>query len=1169
MQSQFVSASNGISSVDFGKTLKQLESLSSVRQEEGAKKIQEMVAVQSKKALAHAEPILGSVNFAIAVKKLNSEIGLTLKDWQLLPNEITSNKKNIEAVITNKKILLNDELQKHLLRLYWKDQAKLLQENPKLVEGLFTSVFNKTLKPFSDKNIQLLQKDPVLMNCLATIDGHLNSVQSIPTQDPKTYEENIKGMKLALGTLHEIGMLCRSEPLQKTALLLNHGLDIAVGLSGLTGKALPAGFTAMGATLGYVGMFVSAVAGIVGMFKKRKGNDNAFAQAILSYLQSISHQIYNMHSDMLRGFEMVTENQKRMMEFMIKSVEHLDLLIRSEAQNTRNAISDLGQHLDSRIDNFMQLTVASGQEIHLQPFYRLMNKIDFYIKDKESATPDKIKKLNYDLSNWIQRDSHFSANPLHTGRIQLTTQRDDLMHYINSEFKDIEQNPEKPLQNMAFLAQIADKAFNVPIVQEGKAIDTAAMPNPLIWLHGAGKYIDFRKEFADVLSDDKDTIVSSMAVADNLFNFIKQLQTNPVIYLKLFEAYEAELVNILSIYKMAAKEANKEINAKLLNIDDAKSLANGQLVFDLTKDSAQSMQVIEQLYEEKIMGKSFKIQFSHSYNGYGGYYVNTGVMPIGGKIIPFAAIKKYLIEQNQNQIVNNLLFLQRLWMIDDKSSFEISVDHYGGSNIGSIDLNVAFENIGSDRQNNNKLNNLFNIKFHLNGDTSSSAKLLKSCKMGRGIGVIESYISGFDKDLASQISDITLGYPQGSLHLNGPTSSMVTPYFKKLIFNKIELASDYETIKLFTQNTLNTYILTKRKNVINELHNASIGHGKEPYQNALKSAYERLDGYKTLLKCYASLAGMSEIDAKLGTSKFPEALSKLPDSKSINAQLSSYLETATIDTPWPIDSLSAPVPAAKKSILDAVNQEAARSKVQAQEEKSISSAMPTIQFISPLQIELSMHFYQLLDLLISLQERPTAKAISEQDEQFINQKYRDCIRHFTLQNKWVKLVDSSWDCYDLLHENLVNVQKILHQDCTDIDEMGRNLSEIITKLLEIHNLLATYYAEKGQVYSLNIEFAKGISEKLIGIQSKLPKTASQVPDSKEEQGEEQLASVQAVGLESARIVLPFFTKSSNSVSAREEKQRTTASELSNLSVAPKVVPVGIKPGDSLLSLNKK
>lgn len=1124
---------------EFQSTIEQLAILSASRESQAIKEAQNQLAKQRKESSSENEFISNTVSIAITAKKLNDETGITLKDWQSLPKEMTRNREFIQSVLINKNILLNKKLQKKLLQLYWKDQGKLLQEHPKLIEGLFTSVLNKTASSGEDRNLQLLQADPVLMHSLTTIDRHLQSVKSTPVQDPREYAENLKGMKQALGTLYEIGGLCRSESLQNTALVLNHGLDLAVGLSQLTGKALPAGFISMGATLGHVGMVVSAVVGIFSLFKKRKKNDNAFAQVILSYLQTISHQIYNMHSDMLRGFELVTENQKKMMDFMMKSVEHLDLLVRAEAQNIHNAVTDLEQHLDMRLDNAMRLTVASGQEIHLQPFYRLMNKIDFYSKDKESVSPDKIKKLNYDLSNWIQRDSHFSANPLHTGTIQLTTQRDDLMHYINSEFKDIEQRPEKVLQNMAFLAQIAEKAFKVSMVQEGKTIDTNAIPNPMIWLHGAGKYIDFRKEFCDVLTEDKDILVSSMAVADNLFNFIKLLQTSPTIYIKLFEAYEAELVKIQAIFQKAVDARNQELQIQRKLPD--------WMVFDITRDLDETLSENEdELFRHQDMtGEKFQTQFNRFPNNVC-FRVELSKYSVDISQFMYKAdkIQSTIREQKQNTFLSKALLSHQFGLLNITSNYQLELVQPGGKGMGVLIFKFNMVDPSDVTK------KLFDVRYALDGDTNGQQKWHEQ-------GPFYSHITGFDSDFSKNIGEFHSCLPvrYGAVNVN----NIVKAYINKKIFNKIEFGSDFKETSTSISDKLNQFVMEKRKEIISDISGARLGRAKEPYQSALKSAYERLDGYKILLKCFASLAGMSEVDSKLDTpiaSRLPEAFSILPDSKSIDEKLSNYLDNATIDTPWPVDSLQKALPAAKKSILEAIDQEAQRSLVQIKETKDESTipGIKPIQFVSPLQIELSMHFYQLLEVLLTLQEQPAQKSLSVQDEQFIAQKYKQCFVHFTLQNEWIKSVDSSWICYDSLQESTAAIQKLLHQDCTDTNEMGRNLPEIILQLLEIHNLLATYHALK-QGYPLNIEFAKGISKKLNEIQSKLQKGKAVIPDSKEDQSIVPPAVALTVNSESPRISLPFFKKSNSIVSQssiQDERQQDSVCEQSNLSFVPSI-----------------
>ncbi len=1070
---------------EFQDILEQLKKLSSGRTLHATPEAQPK---HPKEAKTTHEFISNAVNFAKSVKQQENNAGLNLNDWNALPKQITENREFITSVLTNKDIILNKALQKQLLQLYWKDQAKLLQDNPKFIEALFTSVLNKTPPSSADQNQQLLQTDPVLMHSLTTVANYLTSAK-LKTQDPKQLAENLQGMKQALGTLHEIGGMARSESLQKTASLLNHSLDLSVGLSQLTGKALPEGLVAMGATLGQIGMVVSAVIGIYNVFKKRKKDDNAFAQAILSYLQTISHQIYHMHADMLRGFEMVTDNQKKMLNVMIKSVEHLDLLIRAEAQNIHNQLNDVEQHLDTRIDNMMRLTVASGQEIHLQPFHRLMNKIDFYIKNKASITPEKIKKLNYELSNWIQKDSHFSANPLHTGTIQLAAQRDDLLRYINTEFKDVEQHPEKAIQNMAFLAQILEKSFNIPMVKGEEKIDTAAIPNPMIWLYGVNKYLDFRKEFNDVLENDKETIVSSMEVAENLSHFIKSLQTNPAIYTKLFDAYEAELKNIQSIYKMATNEVNKEINTKLLKLEDQKALTDEKMVFDISKDLQISLSNLDMLYNETATGGNLDIGFNFHCPRNGSWYSTYFKSGISEKCISFNEFKNTLSDE-QKMIIKNISFLQRLNILSNKSSFNITIKNRSGEKMGILTSDISFSKKIKNEENKDETINLYKIRYDINGNASSSMTVkVDRNRLGLGMGIIAYSSDGFDGDLTSNnyiLQTVPISNSP-SVFVVQNVSDLSQRFVNKRQFDAVELASEYKTHKDYLQKTRDDYILTQRKNIIKTIHDAGIGHGKEPYQSALKSTYERLDGYKTLLKFCPSIAGMSQND---GT-KFPEVLTNLPDSKSIHERSTTYLDTATIDTPWPVDSLLASLPAAKQAVMDAIHQEAAQT---SPDEDKHAPTPSLLQFVSPLQVEITMHYYQLLALMLSTNDQPVKKVLSEEDERFIKQKYEECLGHFTLQEEWINDVDTSWRCYKSLKENLNAIQLVLREDCSDINEMAQHLPEITSRLLGIHNLLATYYRKQG--YNLDISIIKDGSDQLTEIKNKLKPAldAKEAPD---------------------------------------------------------------------------
>src|SRR5437773_12189221 len=105
---------------DFQNTLEQLKTLSLDRILQ-----QPLQTTKDQKEAESVHAFVSSaVIFAKAVKKGEDDAGLTLKDWNVLPKAMTENKEFIKSVLINKDIVLNKALQKQLLQLYWKDQAK-------------------------------------------------------------------------------------------------------------------------------------------------------------------------------------------------------------------------------------------------------------------------------------------------------------------------------------------------------------------------------------------------------------------------------------------------------------------------------------------------------------------------------------------------------------------------------------------------------------------------------------------------------------------------------------------------------------------------------------------------------------------------------------------------------------------------------------------------------------------------------------------------------------------------------------------------------------------------------------------------------------------------------------------------------------------------------------
>jgi hypothetical protein len=389
-------------------------------------------------------------------------------------------------------------------------------------------------------------------------------------------------------------------------------------------------------------------------------------------------------------------------------------------------------------------------------------------------------------------------------------------------------------------------------------------------------------------------------------------------------------------------------------------------------------------------------------------------------------------------------------------------------------------------------------------------------------------VSGIDEDLAINNS-MQMYYNHQFFPKD--INDLTQRYINKRQFSTVELAPEYKTHENYVQNTLNDYILMQKKSIIKTLHDASIGHGKEPYQSALKSAYERLDGYKTLLKSYASIAGMAQSD---NHASFPALLTNLPDSKSIQGTLSHYLDTATIDTAWPVDALLTSLSAAKRAVIRSVNCEAERFQNEQEEKHEIGS----LQFVCPLQVEIFMNYYQLLELSLAKREEAPPNGLSEQDEPFIRHIYNACLEHFTLQKEWIIDVEVTWRCYQYLQGNLEAIRPLLREDCVDTREMGQNLSEIITRLLAIHNLLATYYRKQG--YVLDISFTKGVSEKMNEIHSRLQEidpapgvtedesvtlhsSHMAIPKTKEHDGEISDTEQELATTDSSRVSMKFFT----------------------------------------------
>lgn len=786
-------------------------------------------------------------------------------------------------------------------------------------------------KEHSAKIGQFLQGyGQVFLQEFAEIKQGVNDLQLRAQKKEETHKFNarIKGVTDALGLCNQLGQELKNKSLQKLATLGIAAVDLYSAGAGLIGmQALT-----LSAALGPACIIGMSLLTIHSLLKKKKGNNDVFAQVLMQNLQIISQQIEGLRNEMHAAFDHVFEGQKVIYDTLVDGFKQLSELIQRELQELNINVLQAATHLEISIARLSEVVVFGQQVQALHNFRTIINRMESYIRKANlgfKVNASNIERELVDLVGWIKFKGEFSV-PLNNGEQKLVElHHGDPNECLNKVLPHV--NSATVNDAIGYLAKYANQNITrlyvteekLPILVEEKdekkanireekqrevkhdaamidiqqaeqlppdaiRVDVDAIVNIEAWSAGVRCYIQAQARFAEHCPLDAEEITRITETGENMLLFIRSLQINPKLFEKLFSNYAQAVKKVIRIITDVIKVRNSEIEKRQ---EEAVMLVVQRLYPD-EKTPDNAIAKINDLHnqEEKIdirkrlnqvmAGKTPLTLISKVNYLYSSFISNDHYVQTGNDLV---ARTKFSLSGVEIRLPSEFILLEQLRLgyfeTTCKATTVGSFAETDKTLIAKMDLDIHFKYFDA-----NSSIHLKSITYEIPvEDTIDFYTYVKKRDSRRALhGKIDKptydlHFRCFDTYDQQYIGNIT---PD----VNG----IIESYWQRKKVKVIKENNTIDQLRLEANKKLAAYFLATRKNAIKDVFSSN-------NQVPLNAALNELDANLRLLKAYALLAGFRQNEL--------EQLNKLWDATGIKKQLNDYFDNAqSLDIPLPMQT---------------------------------------------------------------------------------------------------------------------------------------------------------------------------------------------------------------------------------------------------------------------------